>query len=278
MSHHLIKLNRYKTAESRKKDGKIILDKRVSDMCQEIILVDKAKETNFRKRRDTETTDWFGNTDPNSPTPSTPGDLLAGSSSTLNLLPGSQVQPTPTLSLVEYSMPERSFLQERTSECLLEFEALSTSLKSRYSIFSAREASPPKSTVPSNWKLNGTLVAHLHEHKSSVSKMTTLKAGGPLFASASSDGTVRLWDCNKLDGQQSINRSRQNYSANTPLNTIAVCDSGQSLAVAGKDGALLVLRIDSNSSKMALQQARHLDSNTRIDRYENYFSITSNSF
>ena len=267
MSHHLIKLNRYISAKSQKKEGKITLDKRSSSMCQEIVLVDKVKETNYRKRRDTESnSDWFGNADPNSPSPSTPGELLAGSSSTLNMLPGNQVQPTPTLSLVEYSMPERSFLQERTSECQLEFDSLSTSLKNRYSIYAARESTPPVSSVATNWKLNGTLVAHLHEHKSSVSKMTSLKAGGPLFASASSDGTVRLWDCNKLDGQQNINRSRQSYSANTPLNAIAVCDSGQSLAVAGKDGALLVLRIDSNSSKMALQQARHLDSNTRIDR------------
>lgn len=48
------------------------------------------------------------------------------------------------------------------------------------------------------------------------------------------------------------------YSANVPIYSIAACDSGQSLAVAGNDGSLLLLRIDSNSSKMALQQARHL--------------------
>lgn len=57
-------------------------------------------------------------------------------------------------------------------------------------------------------------------------------------------------------------RSRQMYSANVPIYSIAACDFGQSLAVAGNDGSLLLLQIDPNSSKMALQQARHLVQNT----------------
>lgn len=51
------------------------------------------------------------------------------------------------------------------------------------------------------------------------------------------------------------------YSANVPIYSIATCDAGQSLAVAGNDGSLLLLQIDPNSSKMALQQARHLVQN-----------------
>lgn len=50
------------------------------------------------------------------------------------------------------------------------------------------------------------------------------------------------------------------YSANVPIYSIAACDSGQSLAVAGNDGSLMLLRIDPNSSKMALQQARRVQS------------------
>lgn len=63
-------------------------------------------------------------------------------------------------------------------------------------------------------------------------------------------------------------RSRQNYSANVPLYSIAACDSGQSLAVAGKDGTLLLLRIDLNSSKMALQEAKHLDGISKTGEFE----------
>ena len=171
---------------------------------------------------------------------------------------------TPSLSLAEYSIPERSLHQERLAQCKIEFDQLCNQLKVKYSSKASFESY--KMTVPPNWKFSGGLVAHLHEHKSAVTRMTSLKTGGSLFASTSTDGTVRLWDCNRLDGHQNINRSRQHYSANTPLNAVAACDAGQSLAVAGRDGALLVLRIDPNSSKMALQQARHLDSNSRIDR------------
>lgn len=273
MSSHFIKLNRYKAYESSQhtpKDGRIQLDRRdAGNFCREVVLADKfsKNEQNSRKQRILEpaSSDWFLNAD-NTTSPSTPspGDaslssVVAGS--------GNPNQVTQSLSLVEYSMPERSFHQERISECRQEFDQLCGSMKQKYSRNAIKEHSERiSSTVPSNWKLNGTLVAHLHEHKAAVTKMTSMKAGGPLFASSSSDGTVRLWDCNKLDGHQNINRSRQFYSANTPLNAIAACDAGQSLAVAGKDGALLVLRIDPNSSKMALQQARHLDSNATIDR------------
>lgn len=50
------------------------------------------------------------------------------------------------------------------------------------------------------------------------------------------------------------------YFANMPIYSIAACDNGQSLAVSGKDGTLLLLRIDPNSSKMALQEAKHMSS------------------
>lgn len=53
-------------------------------------------------------------------------------------------------------------------------------------------------------------------------------------------------------------RSHQSYTSNVAFHSIAPCDGGQSLAVAGKDGTLLLLRIDVNSSKMALQEVKQL--------------------
>lgn len=181
---------------------------------------------------------------------------------------GMQIQQTPSSSLVEYSMPEKNSCQERISDCRRDMEFLTQKLKNRYATLAANRNYDPASyysPIPINWKLNGNLVAHLHEHKSAVTKMTALRPFGSLFASASIDGTVRLWDCNKLDGNQSVNRSRQIYIANTPLYSIAACDSGQSLAVSGKDGTLMLLRIDPYSSKMALQQARQLDSSFKTN-------------
>lgn len=266
MSVHLVKLGRYKTHEAKKvsHDGRIQLDRRNTSFLHEMTLIEKNSKAENQGRKhqvsESASADWLLNAaDFHSPSSTSPmPDAIS-----LNAQP---IQATPTLSLVEYSMPERSFHQERLAECRLELDQLCNQLKVKYSSNLGREPTEIQSTVPPNWKFSGSLVAHLHEHKNAVTRMTSLKAGGPLFASTSTDGTVRLWDCTRLDGHQNINRSRQFYSANTPLNAVAACDAGQSLAVAGRDGALLVLRIDSNSSKMALQQARHLDSNARIDR------------
>lgn len=193
------------------------------------------------------------------PSPATNESVGIGNSP---LSSATHMPTTPSSSLVEYSMPERSFLQEKTSECRQELEELQKRVKMRYQQMSSMKDFDSsiygKDLIP-NWRLKGTLVAHLHEHKSAVTKLATMKSNGNWFASASTDGTVRLWDCNKLDGYQSINRSRQIYSANIPIYSLAACDSGQSLAIAGKEGSILLLRIDPNSSKMALQEAKHVD-------------------
>lgn len=255
---------RYRAHESKKssRNGRVQLDRRDLTFLHEMTLADKHTKTEQGKKQrvsESASADWLLNAEFHSPASSSPmPDTIS-----LNSQP---IQATPTLSLVEYSMPERSFQQERLSECRIELDHLCNQLKGKYSASLVRDANELQPTVPSSWKFSGNLVAHLHEHKNAVTRMTSLKSGGSLFASTSTDGTVRLWDCTRLDGNQNINRSRQFYSANTPLNAVAACDAGQSLAVAGRDGALLVLRIDPNSSKMALQQARHLDSNAKIDR------------
>lgn len=265
MSAHLIKMARYRAHETKKnsRDGRIQLERKDLGFLHELPLVERQMKVEHQGRKhrvsESASADWLLNTDFHSPASTSPmPDTIS-----LNAQP---IQATPTLSLVEYSMPERGFHQEKLAECRIELDQLCNQLRVKSSLSLGGEFYEPHSSVPAGWKFNGSLVAHLHEHKSAVTRMTSLKTGGPLFASTSTDGTVRLWDCTKLDGHQNINRSRQLYSANTPLSAVTACDAGQSLAVAGRDGALLVLRIDPNSSKMALQQARHLDSNARIDR------------
>lgn len=86
---------------------------------------------------------------------------------------------------------------------------LHTKLKIQYAFLSATsdsDTTKKNSIIPTGHQIKGTLIAHLHEHKSSVTKLTALRSNTSLFASASTDGTVRLFDCNKLNGHQSINK------------------------------------------------------------------------
>lgn len=154
-------------------------------------------------------------------------------------------------------------ISEKSSSCYNSLEELKLKTKTYFqSLLSNRTSSETYySSIPKNWKLNGTLAAHLHEHKKTITKLTSMTPFGSLFVSSSIDGTLRLWDANKLDGRTSINRSRQVYITQSPIHAIASCDSGQSLAVGGKDGSIMLLRIDPSSSKMALQQVKQMSSN-----------------
>lgn len=53
-----------------------------------------------------------------------------------------------------------------------------------------------------------------------------------------------------------VHRSRHILTTNTPLYSIAVCDAGLSLVMAGKDCSLSLARIDATSSKMAMQESK----------------------
>lgn len=163
----------------------------------------------------------------------------------------------------------RNNKQERHSECRIELDTLRNYNWQQYRILAGTRSFDSvieQRDLPLGWRLKGTLVTHLHEHRAAVTRLTALStdwssnsAAGGLFASCSLDGTVRIWDINRLDGQQSINRSTQVYNANVPLSSMASADGGRSLAVAGRDGSLMLLRIDTNSTRMALQEAKNLN-------------------
>lgn len=105
--------------------------------------------------------------------------------------------------------PNNHFFAERTSDCRKELNVLHNRLKIEYNLLSATtdmDAAKRAAIMPPGQSIKGTLIAHLHEHKTSVTKLTALRSNSSLFASASTDGTVRLFDCNKLNGHQSINK------------------------------------------------------------------------
>ena len=55
------------------------------------------------------------------------------------------------------------------------------------------------------------LVAHLAEHKKAVNQIA-VAANGAFFATASSDETVKIWDCRRLEKDVTF-RSRLTYAS-----------------------------------------------------------------
>uniref|UniRef100_A0A8C3KEA4 Phosphoinositide 3-kinase regulatory subunit 4 n=1 Tax=Calidris pygmaea TaxID=425635 RepID=A0A8C3KEA4_9CHAR len=64
------------------------------------------------------------------------------------------------------------------------------------------ESKPP----PPGWRPKGLLVAHLHEHKSAVNRIRVSDEHS-IFATCSNDGTVKIWNSQKMEGKTTTTRS-----------------------------------------------------------------------
>lgn len=65
-----------------------------------------------------------------------------------------------------------------------------------------------------DWKPSGRLIAHLHEHRAAVNRLS-LHPNGYVFASCCNDGTVKLWDCQRMESKSMVNRSRVTFTNST---------------------------------------------------------------
>ena len=112
-----------------------------------------------------------------------------------------------------------------------------------------------------NCRPKGKLVANLTEHRKAVSKVLTI--GNSLFFSSSYDGTIKLWDGNKMNqGTCLVNRSKQTFRMAEKNGGSAtewfqgMCySSGKELLIGYSNKAnLYVIKVDGASSKMTLYQ------------------------
>lgn len=127
---------------------------------------------------------------------------------------------------------------------------------------------------PPGWKPRGHLVAHLHEHRGAVNRLVPI-GDTSIYASCSNDGTVKVWDCNRIERKFCINRSKVTYNRQGGMITsLAPCLTHQSLASASNNGSIHVIKLD----KTSLINSRQL--NTEEDGYVvdmNYFDTGSQS-
>jgi len=104
------------------------------------------------------------------------------------------------------------------------------------------------------WRPRGQLVAHLAEHKAGVTRLASIP-DTTLLASTSTDGTLRIWDCAKMEGRNMANKARQVYNRHTPLDSVAASCHSHTLATAARDGSVTVFNIE----KQSMVASRNID-------------------
>ncbi|PKY37517.1 ARM repeat-containing protein [Rhizophagus irregularis] len=106
-----------------------------------------------------------------------------------------------------------------------------------------RGSKPTNIKTIQNWKPDGTLVAHMTEHKGAINQIC-VSPDHNFFASCSDDGTVKIWDCSRFV-KNFNNRSRVTYNQQGgKIKCIAFIDSTHSIAAASDNGSIHVFRID----------------------------------
>ncbi|SAM00828.1 hypothetical protein [Absidia glauca] len=104
----------------------------------------------------------------------------------------------------------------------------------------------------SNWKPEGTLVAHFTEHTAGINQLA-VSWDNLLFASCSDDGTVKIWDCSRLE-RNVTNRSRATYNQQGgSIKCLAFIQQTYSVAAASDNGSIHIFRVDVRSSGSTLK-------------------------
>ncbi|KAI8979775.1 hypothetical protein BDF20DRAFT_913285 [Mycotypha africana] len=97
------------------------------------------------------------------------------------------------------------------------------------------------------WKPEGNLVAHFTEHTAAINQLA-ISFDHLLFASCSDDGTVRIWDCSRLE-RNVTNRSRATYhQQGGRIKCITFIENTYSIAAASDNGSIHIFRVDIRNS------------------------------
>uniref|UniRef100_A0A674AVN1 non-specific serine/threonine protein kinase n=1 Tax=Salmo trutta TaxID=8032 RepID=A0A674AVN1_SALTR len=111
------------------------------------------------------------------------------------------------------------------------------------------ESRPP----PPGWHPKGLLVAHLHEHKSAVNRIRVSDEHS-IFATASNDGTVKVWDSQKMEGKTTTTRFLDQKDDGCVVDIHHFNSGAQSvLAYATVNGSLVGWDLRSNSNAWTLR-------------------------
>eukprot|EP00475_Leptophrys_vorax_P038192 TRINITY_DN6689_c0_g1_i1.p1 TRINITY_DN6689_c0_g1~~TRINITY_DN6689_c0_g1_i1.p1 ORF type:complete len:1151 (+),score=275.62 TRINITY_DN6689_c0_g1_i1:39-3455(+) len=118
----------------------------------------------------------------------------------------------------------------------------------------------PEDKKPSNWTPRGVLVADLGEHKASVNRVSVSR-DNVFFVSASDDGTVKIWDSQKLE--KALGSSQLTYSSQGgKILDVVVCDCSHSFASVSSNGTIHVVKTSFTFKKDDKTHEKYLGNST----------------
>ncbi|XP_069762892.1 phosphoinositide 3-kinase regulatory subunit 4 isoform X2 [Narcine bancroftii] len=204
---------------------------------------------------------------------SAPGMMIAANSALQQVSEGTAVptrKPATSLPVLQSGNVPLfpSTYQRRITTCVTELQQLIQQKREqcnaeRMAKQLMESAEWESKSPPPGWHPKGLLVAHIHEHKSAVNRIRVSDEHS-IFATCSNDGTVKIWDSQKMEGKTTTTRSILTYSRiGGKIKTLAFCQGSHYLAVASDIGTVQLLGIEASkppkSPKIHPLQSRILD-------------------
>ncbi|GAM27383.1 hypothetical protein SAMD00019534_105580 [Acytostelium subglobosum LB1] len=92
------------------------------------------------------------------------------------------------------------------------------------------------------WRPSGILVSHFTEHRDAVNEIQ-VSNDNLFFATASNDGTVKIWDCLRME-KRVTNRARQTYTQEGRVTSISICEKSHTIASASDKGSIHIFKVE----------------------------------
>ncbi|KAL4221189.1 phosphoinositide-3-kinase [Mactra antiquata] len=181
---------------------------------------------------------------------------LSASSGSLASSTGSIVTVSQTLidssSRLGTMKGERQTHQTRYASCKHDLRTLVHKRRAQFSADLATrdllegiswDSRPP----PPNWRPKGQLVAHLHEHRGPINRISVCYDHS-YFATCSNDGLVKLWECSRLEGKNIANRSKQTLKHDGQVKNVTFFEGTHKFATSTDKGLINVYDLQSGKA------------------------------
>lgn len=145
--------------------------------------------------------------------------------------------------------PESSEIQFKYTNCKLNLRTL---VHHKRNLFESDistlffEESIEGAIDASTWQPAGILIGHINEHKAAINQIAVSPSHSH-FSTVSSDCTMKLWDCNKLDGKSIVNMSKATYNKKQKLHCTVFCGNDK-VACSSENGTIDVVDMNAMSS------------------------------